>query len=88
MIGHLSTLALDSAARGAILRYRNQLLEDFASAIDLSALRLRAAAVILGLATGPFRVQESKWQQQTERRIALAEEWATSSTNLQEKRLP
>lgn len=80
IIGHLSILALDSSARRTITGYRDELVEGFRRAVDPSALRVRTAAVILGLATGPFRVQETRWIQQTERRIALAEEWAESAT--------
>jgi hypothetical protein len=34
------------------------------------------AAVLLGLATDPFRVQQPDWPARTEERIALAEAWA------------
>jgi len=46
---------------------------------DPVSLRLRTAAVVLGLATGPFRVQEANWPAVTERRIALSEEWVLSA---------
>ena len=36
-------------------------------------LRLRAAAVIISLATGPFRGQEPEWEWETLRMIASAE---------------
>ena len=36
----------------------------------------RVAAVVLGLATGPFRVQQRNWRERTEQRVALAERWA------------
>ena len=34
------------------------------------------AAVLVGLATGPFRVQQTQWPEGTADRLALAEEWA------------
>jgi hypothetical protein len=42
-------------------------------------LRPRIAAAVLGLATGPFRVQQPHWEEHTERRLALAERWLESS---------
>jgi hypothetical protein len=36
----------------------------------------RVAAVVVGLATGPFRVQQRGWRQRTEQRVVLAERWA------------
>jgi hypothetical protein len=39
----------------------------------------RVAAALLGLATGPFRVQQPDWPARTEQRLALAERWATGS---------
>jgi hypothetical protein len=34
------------------------------------------AAVLLGLATGPFRVQQPDWPARTAARLTLAERWA------------
>ena len=42
-----------------------------------SQLDTRVAAAVVGLATGPFRVQQRDWRVRTERRLALAEHWAT-----------
>ena len=47
-----------------------------------SQVRLRVAAVVLALATGPFRVQSPAWPAETVQRIALATEWFGSSRNL------
>lgn len=46
---------------------------------DPAELRRRVATVVLGLATGPFRVQEPNWQAATGRRIDLAESWLASA---------
>lgn len=42
---------------------------------DPAELRRRVAAVIMGLATGPFRAQTPTWPADTRARIALAERW-------------
>lgn len=55
--------------------YGTALIEAFDKQTDPRSLRLRTAAVILGLATGPFRVQENVWPTATKRRIDLAMQW-------------
>ena len=42
-------------------------------------LRPRVAAAVLGLATGPFRVQQAGWAEHTQRRLELAAQWVASS---------
>lgn len=79
LIGHLSTLALGSPHRRAIERYAVGLLDVFDRRVDPVALRWAVAAVVLGLATGPFRVLEEAWPANTGARIALAERWAASA---------
>ena len=37
----------------------------FDKRVDPVELRLRAAAVVISLATGPYRGQETDWRQQT-----------------------
>jgi hypothetical protein len=44
------------------------------------------ADVVLGLATGPFRVLEPDWPATTDARIALAERWAASARRVQAAR--
>ncbi len=82
LIGHLSTLSLASSARRNIDGYGTAIIADLDRVTEPASLRLRTAAVILGLATGPFRVQEPNWPAETERRIALAERWIESSLSL------
>jgi hypothetical protein len=79
MLAHLSTLSLASPARSVIDGYGQALIEVFDAMTDPVRLRLRVAAAVVGLATGPFRVQESRWRTATERRVALAERWIASS---------
>lgn len=64
LLGHLAVLG----AHG----YRHEL----AAALPWLPAQLapRVAAVVLGLATGPFRVQGRAWPQATEARLALAED--------------
>jgi hypothetical protein len=83
IVGHLGTLALDSPARRGISDYGGALMRDFDRRTDPVDLRLRVSAVILGLATGPFRVQERQWTKSTERRVTLAESWITSADEIQ-----
>ena len=61
LLGQLSTLALTSPRRKTITGYAKLLLQAFDQVTDPRDLRLRTAAVILGLATGPFRVQRATW---------------------------
>lgn len=83
IVGHLATLGIDSPARRGISDYGGALMRDFDRRTDPVDLRLRVSAVILGLATGPFRVQERQWPKATERRVALAESWLTSADEIQ-----
>lgn len=47
--------------------------------LDPVDLRRRIAAVVAGLATGPFRVQSHDWPAETVARISLAVRWAESA---------
>lgn len=76
--GHLATIALVSERRAHIEAHAAGLLRAF-DAVDPVELRRRTAAVVIGLATGPFRTQERGWQEATRARIALAERWAASA---------
>lgn len=82
MLGHLSTLGLTSPARRDVDLYGASLISFFDRLVDPVGLRLRVAGVVLGLATGPFRVQLSRWPSETEQRIALAERWIDSAESL------
>lgn len=77
--GHLATLALVAPAKGRIGSYRDEVLGGFDAVADPNELRRRVAAVIVGLATGPFRVQEDAWPQKTMARIELAERWLATT---------
>lgn len=74
LIGHLSTIQRMNAAQEAKVR---ELLATwvpvFDRRVDPVELRLRAAAVIISLATGPYRSQDVDWRQQTLQMIRAAE---------------
>lgn len=75
-LGHLSTLALGAGdARPLIERYVAELRDAFAGVVDPRELDLRAGAVAVGLATGPFRVQSEGWEAETAQRLDLARWW-------------
>ena len=79
LLGQLATVALLSANPAPIEEYTARLLEYFDSRVDPAVLRSRTAFIIVGLATGPFRVQAIDWRQDTERRLRLALDWANAA---------
>jgi Phosphotransferase enzyme family len=73
MIAHLSTMQRMTAEQAAGLsRLINLWLQVFDTRIDPVELRLRAAGVIVSLATGPYRGQEPNWQAETVRMVESA----------------
>jgi phosphotransferase family enzyme len=82
LIGHLSALSLGRPDNSQIDRYAARLLSAFEQTVDPVALRNCVAEVVLGLATGPFRVLEQGWPTKTDERITLAERWADSARRL------
>jgi hypothetical protein len=79
LIGHLATLALTSPRHSSIERYTAGLLAGFDPTVNPVLLRYAVADVVLGLATGPFRVLEPAWPTNTDARIALAQRWAATA---------
>ena len=80
MLGHL--VALGDAVprrRAAIDRWRVRLEPAFELAVEPAELRRTTAAALVGMATGPFRVQAPAWRRQVNRRIASAEAWAIAA---------
>lgn len=69
LLAHLSVL--DGPAR----RWGADLLAHAERRFARAELRPRIAAAVLGLATGPFRVQQPGWADHTARRLALAGRW-------------
>jgi hypothetical protein len=73
LLAHLSVLALHGTA--AARHYGARVLAHAEERFARSELRPRVAAAVLGLATGPFRVQQAGWAQHTWARLGLAEQW-------------
>lgn len=66
LIGHLSTIQRMNPVQEAKVRdLLARWVPVFDRRVDPVELRLRAAAVILSLATGPYRGQEPDWREQT-----------------------
>jgi hypothetical protein len=86
MLGQISTLTRGRHAE-AFGKYGETLVRYFDRLVDPSDLRLRAAAVVLGFATGPFRVQQMDWVAETERRVDLAEQWLDSAESARRIRI-
>lgn len=77
VLGHLTTLALSARRPERITADIRRLFDAFATEHGPDALRGAAAASVLGLATGPFRVQQDGWRAATATRVGLAEAWLT-----------
>ena len=76
LLGHLEAFALyrpstATAARG----YARALLPAFEDAVGANELRPRVAAVLLALATGPFRMMQPRWETATRRYLDAAAQW-------------
>jgi hypothetical protein len=87
MIGHLAVLQTTSAHPDRVGAYAETLLRRWDRRVDPVDLRRRAAAVILALATGPFRVQRETWPSEVRRRLDLAESWVDSSDRIDDRNL-
>lgn len=72
LLGHLSVLGLRSPRARA---YSAQILTHAQRHTDPQDLCLRTAAVVFGLATGPFRSQRGDWPERTTQRLELARRW-------------
>ena len=66
LIGHLSTIQRMNPEQEAKVRdLLARWVPVFDRRVDPVELRLRAAAVVISLATGPYRSQDVNWRQQT-----------------------
>jgi Ser/Thr protein kinase RdoA (MazF antagonist) len=74
LIAHLSTIQrMNSAQEARVHQLIRRWVPVFDTRVDATELRLRAAAVIISLATGPFRGQEPDWERETATMIGSAE---------------
>lgn len=66
LIGHLSTIQrMNPAQADQVKDLLARWVPVFDRRVDPVELRLRAAAVVISLATGPYRTQDLDWRQQT-----------------------
>lgn len=70
---------LDVLNRPAARRWGADLLAQVERRYGQRELRPRIAAAVLGLATGPFRVQQRNWARHTAHRLDLAARWLTGN---------
>lgn len=77
--GHLSVIADASGWTSAAAAYVERWQAEIEQDADPRDLRVRAAAVVMSLAPGPYRTREPGWADATERRLALAERWLAAA---------
>ena len=87
MLAHLHLLAPGCQDPRAVIGLARSLNRIWDASCEPIRLRLKTAAHVLGLATGPFRVQSENWPEETRYRIAVAEQWVDSARRLNESRL-
>ena len=81
LLAHLSTVQRMTPEQAASLaRLINIWLPVFDARVDPRELRLRAAAVIISLATGPYRGQEPHWEAETRAMLNAAESLVRAAT--------
>ena len=74
LVAHLSTIQrMNSAQEARVHELIRSWVPVFDARVDPTQLRLRSAAVIISLATGPYRGQEPEWQRETATMVASAE---------------
>jgi Ser/Thr protein kinase RdoA (MazF antagonist) len=74
LVAHLSTIQrMNPAQEARVHELIRRWVPVFDARVDPTQLRLRSAAVIISLATGPFRGQEPDWQRETATMVASAE---------------
>jgi len=76
LLAHLVVLEQVLPRPGTAAAYRRSLQDAALRRWPAGQLQPRVSATLLGLATGPFRVQQAGWPDRTAERLALAEEWA------------
>lgn len=77
LIAHLSALEMAvPRARVQVRAYSEAIVRASDRLADPDDLARRVAATCIGLATGPFRVQQPHWRAETLRLLALAQRWA------------
>ncbi len=80
MLGHLAIWAGMSRQPQRVETLGSALIRVWDELVDPRDLRLRIAAVVLSLATGPFRVQSAAWPEETADRVSIAARWVESAS--------
>ncbi len=74
LVGHLATIqGMTTEQARRIDRLAANWLTVFDQRVDPVELRLKAAAIVVSLATGPYRTQQDGWQQATDAIVSRAE---------------
>ena len=79
LLAHLSALGLDTAGLETAPGYADAVLAHAERRVPAQQLRHRTAAALLGLASGPFRVQQHQWPEHTVARLGLAMTWLATA---------
>ncbi len=87
MLCHLHLLAPSCESPADVMKFAANLNRHWDASLDRVDLRRRTAAVVLGLATGPFRVQSPGWATETRERIDAAVKWMDSARRVDERSL-
>jgi len=87
MLAHLDLLAASTPTPSQVLEMARSLNRLWDRTVDPVDLRLRTAAVVLGLAVGPFRVQRPDWPREVSARVKAAERWVESAHRVDERSL-
>ena len=80
MIGHLRFRAA-TGADPSLEYYADDIRSAVATGHDPGDVDLHIAAVLVGLATGPFRIQQPDWEATTVRLLGLVEQHLDTSTD-------
>ncbi len=81
LLGHAHVLAQAEPAHAGTTHARVlRWLDAFDRDVDPVDLRARTAAVVISLATGPYRLQVPDWPALTRARLDLAEQWLTAAS--------
>ena len=80
LVGHLATIqGMTQEQSRRIDRLAAEWMKVFDKRVDPIELRLKAAAIVVSLATGPYRMQQSGWQQATDAIVSRAEQLLLSA---------
>ena len=80
LLAHLSAVALDDTSTEVATRYADAVLAHAERRVAARQLRQRTAAALVGLATGPFRLQHPHWPRHTVDLLDVAMRWLSDTT--------